>query len=100
MPKIFVDPGHGGEDTGAISHNGIFEKDLNLQMADLMRQYCHRLGIPVILSRYTDVNLVESHTARYANEWNADVFVALHCNGFADPSAVSPGKRRLAAEAL
>lgn len=87
MFKVYIDPGHGGNDTGAISHSGRYEKHLNLQMADLMRVCCNRIDVAVLASRYSDIDVVESHSAREANEWGADVYVALHCNGFANPAA-------------
>lgn len=81
MFKIFIDPGHGGEDSGAVGPTGVMEKDLNMQTADLFSVACRRKGWDVMWSRVSDVNVLESASARKANVWNADVYVALHVNG-------------------
>lgn len=53
---IVVDAGHGGSDPGAIS-NGIYEKDLNLKAANYMYKRLQELGIPSVITRYTDQTL-------------------------------------------
>ncbi|MBI2252710.1 MAG: N-acetylmuramoyl-L-alanine amidase, partial [Armatimonadetes bacterium] len=45
--KICIDPGHGGDDPGAISPNGLKEKDLNLKVALLVKENLERLGAKV-----------------------------------------------------
>ena len=59
---IVVDPGHGGEDFGAIG-NGIYEKDYNLRISKYMYDRFKELGIPVTLTRDTDINLTPSERA-------------------------------------
>lgn len=54
--KIVVDAGHGGNDPGA-SGNGIIEKDLNLAISNYMYDRFRELGIPVKITRTTDVTL-------------------------------------------
>ena len=51
--KIVIDPGHGGEDSGATG-NGIIEKNLTLQISKYMYDLFNELGIPVVLTRTTD----------------------------------------------
>ena len=53
---IVIDPGHGGEDFGAIG-NGLYEKDYNLRISKYMYDRFKELDIPVTLTRDTDVNL-------------------------------------------
>lgn len=53
---IVIDAGHGGEDPGAIG-NGIIEKDLTLKISNYMANRFKDLGIPVILTRDTDITL-------------------------------------------
>jgi N-acetylmuramoyl-L-alanine amidase len=84
--KIFIDPGHGGEDSGAIGPTGFKEKDFNLQTAKLLEMACIWHGWHTCLSRTQDRNVVERQSAREANEWRADVFVSIHANG-ATPQA-------------
>ena len=74
---IVIDPGHGGEDFGAIG-NGIYEKDYNLKISKYMYDRFKELGIPVTLTRDTDISLTPSERANkvlsaYGN--NSDVIV-------------------------
>lgn len=54
--KIVVDAGHGGEDPGAISGN-LKEKDFNLKAANYMYNRFKELGVPVAITRDSDVTL-------------------------------------------
>lgn len=56
LTGIVIDPGHGGEDSGA-SGNGIIEKDLNLEISKYMYNRFKELGIPVALTRDSDTTL-------------------------------------------
>ncbi len=56
LTGIVIDPGHGGEDSGAIG-NGIIEKDLNLEISKYMYERFKELGIPVALTRDSDMTL-------------------------------------------
>lgn len=87
MFKVFIDPGHGGEDSGAIGPTGVMEKHLNMQTASLFSAACRRKGWDVMWSRNEDINVSESGSTRKANAWNADVYVALHVNGAGSSSA-------------
>lgn len=54
--KIIVDAGHGGEDPGAVSGN-LKEKDFNLKAANYMYNRFKKLGVPVAITRDSDVTL-------------------------------------------
>lgn len=54
--KIIVDAGHGGEDPGAVSGN-LKEKDFNLKAANYMYNRFKELGVPVAITRDSDVTL-------------------------------------------
>ena len=56
MAKIVIDAGHGGEDPGA-SGNGIIEKDLTLKISKYMYDRFKDLGVPVKMTRETDITL-------------------------------------------
>ena len=56
IKKVIVDAGHGGEDPGALG-NGLKEKDLNLQAANYMYKRLQELGIPVEITRDSDISL-------------------------------------------
>ena len=53
---IVIDAGHGGEDFGAIG-NGIYEKEYNLKISKYMYDRFKELGIPVTMTRDTDITL-------------------------------------------
>lgn len=92
--KIFIPPGHGGKDPGAVS-GGVREKDLTLKIADAMRdELLQYEGVVVKLSREDDRYIHPSEQARMANEWGADVVVSPHVNaggGNGFESYVYPG---------
>lgn len=79
--KIVVDPGHGGEETGAVGASGTAEKDLTLLLAQTLRARLERrLPVRVVLTRSEDVDLpLETRTA-LANQNQADLFISLHLN--------------------
>ena len=56
---IVIDPGHGGDDPGAIG-NGIVEKDYTLLISKYMYDRLKELGIPVIITRDSDITLTPS----------------------------------------
>ena len=58
LPVILIDAGHGGFDGGATSADGIAEKDLNLAIAMYLRDYLRLSGVPVAMTRQTDIELV------------------------------------------
>ena len=77
---IFLDPGHGGKDPGAV-YNGLREKDLNLQIYRKLRSELERLGYTVLTSRDKDefVDFV-TERSQMANKTNADFFISIHFN--------------------
>jgi N-acetylmuramoyl-L-alanine amidase len=81
MPKIFIDPGHGGKDTGAVG-NGLQEKDITLSIALEMRRILQNEyeSVSVQLSRTSDIAVPLSERAAKANRWGADVYVSIHVN--------------------
>ena len=56
LSGIVIDPGHGGVDSGAVG-NDFLEKDYNLQISRYMYDRFRELGIPVYLTRDSDVTL-------------------------------------------
>lgn len=78
---IVLDPGHGGEDTGAVGPGGVAEKDINLKVALMLAgKLRERLGCEVLLTRAEDVFIsLEARTA-FANASNAEVFISIHAN--------------------
>ena len=77
---IFIDPGHGGADPGAVSGNGIYEKDVTLAAANALEIMLIELGYDVVLSRRLDKYLTLSARAEKAQGLNADLFISLHAD--------------------
>ena len=79
--RVFIDPGHGGEDPGAIAVNGRHEKDIVL---DIGRRLYDKLesaiGIDPILSRDQDIFLPLATRVRRAHAAKADLFISLHAD--------------------
>ena len=80
---VVIDPGHGGQDTGAVyRENGtvLSEKTLTLLIArDLARELIIR-GQDVILTRNDDREVLLSNRTAIANKLKADVFISIHLN--------------------
>ena len=78
--SIFLDPGHGGSDPGAVS-GGVREKDLTLSVYNKVSSKLASLGYTVLTSRNVDkyVDLVDR--AEQANNANADMLLSIHFNG-------------------
>ncbi len=51
---VVIDPGHGGEDSGAVSDSGVFEKDINLDIAQKLKSMLVSSGVKVIMTRQED----------------------------------------------
>jgi N-acetylmuramoyl-L-alanine amidase len=79
---IAIDPGHGGDDEGVKSAEGLKEKDLTLAIARRVRGVIEtRLGLRVLLTRDDDRSVPVDERASVANNNKADLFVSLHANG-------------------
>ncbi|EGL82041.1 cell wall hydrolase/autolysin [Caldalkalibacillus thermarum TA2.A1] len=82
--KIFIDPGHGGHDSGAVSpiYKHLFEKHLALEISLRVKQILEQeySGVTVKMSRMTDTYIPLSDRAKMANEWGADHFISIHHN--------------------
>jgi N-acetylmuramoyl-L-alanine amidase len=83
MSKIFIDPGHGGGDPGAV--NGIWqEATVNLAVGLKLREYLDAAGHEVKMSRDSDGQTTLPGICKDSNEWGARFFISLHCNSFND----------------
>ena len=84
LQTIVIDPGHGGDDRGARSADGVEEKRITLEVARRLRALIEtRLGVRVILTRDDDRRVSPDDRAAVANNNKADLFLSLHLN--ADP---------------
>ncbi|WP_039765487.1 MULTISPECIES: N-acetylmuramoyl-L-alanine amidase [unclassified Caldicellulosiruptor] len=90
--KIFIDPGHGGSDPGAIYTkivNGkkvtYHEKDFNLDIALKLKEKLKSLGYEVYMSRETDKFVDLYDRTKVANSLNVDLFISIHNNAVDNP---------------
>lgn len=96
---IALDPGHGGVDGGAVSKEGIIEKDITLNLAFYLRDYLQQAGAIVVMTRETDKDLASPGTqgfskrktedllnrAELIKDHKADMLISIHLNAI--PSA-------------
>lgn len=81
MVKVFIDPGHGGNDPGAIGH-GLEEKQITLVIGQHLRDYLveNYQDVSVRMSRSTDKTVSLSERTNNANQWGADLYISIHIN--------------------
>ena len=77
--SIFLDPGHGGSDPGAVS-GGVREKDLTLSVYNKVSSKLASLGYTVLTSRNVDKDVDLVDRAEQANNANADMLLSIHFN--------------------
>ncbi|WP_454903487.1 N-acetylmuramoyl-L-alanine amidase [Variovorax gossypii] len=89
---VALDPGHGGEDPGAIGPNGTREKDIVLQVAHRLRERINAgsvNGSPMraFLTRDADFFVPLGVRVQKARRVQADLFVSIHADAFTTPAA-------------
>jgi N-acetylmuramoyl-L-alanine amidase len=75
---VMIDPGHGGDDRGAVFGSKLAEKDITLALARRLKSELQERGIPAHLLRDGDTTLSLDQRAETTNEQHASVYVALH----------------------
>ena len=92
-PVVVIDAGHGGSDPGKVGVDGSLEKDINLQIAQRLKQYLEQSDVEVILTREDDNGLYEKDDKKkkmadmkkrcsIIEESNADLVVSIHQNSY------------------
>ena len=93
---VAIDPGHGGEDPGAIGPNGTREKDVVLKIAQLLQERINKtvlktkrgdLPLRAFLTRDADFFLPLHVRVQKAQKVQADLFISLHADAFFTPQA-------------
>jgi N-acetylmuramoyl-L-alanine amidase len=77
---IVIDPGHGGQETGAIGPGGVQEKELTLELARELAAKLGRLGVQTVLTRTDDTLMALDARSAIANQNRADLFISIHLN--------------------
>ncbi|MDP2599500.1 MAG: N-acetylmuramoyl-L-alanine amidase [Deltaproteobacteria bacterium] len=86
IKTVVIDPGHGGEDPGAIGPDGSKEAVVALQIArKLSFKLKNDLKLKVHLTRTTNKNLSLEERNRIANKLGADLFISIHANASESP---------------
>lgn len=82
--KIFINPGHGGTDPGAVSKSGLKEKDVSKRICDILSGLLKKRGHSVMeyqqQKSFTEISYQE-------NISGADLFISVHCNSFSNETA-------------
>lgn len=85
---VAIDPGHGGIDNGKVGVSGVLEKDVNLEVALMLRdRIAAELGLEVVLTRVDDRLIPFDQRVEIANTAGADLFISIHCNGWYNTKA-------------
>ena len=97
---LVIDPGHGGDDTGARGPGSVLEKDVTLAVArQLKRALEGRLGVRVLLTRDGDVAVPLEQRTALANNNKAELLVSVHANASMRPETRGAMVYSLSAEA-
>ncbi|KAB8127678.1 N-acetylmuramoyl-L-alanine amidase CwlD [Gracilibacillus oryzae] len=95
---IVLDPGHGGADGGAVGSDKTQEKEIALNVTNILRDYLQQAGATVYLTREGDYDLAAEDTkglsrrksediqqrVEFINEKEADFFLSIHLNALSD----------------
>lgn len=79
MKRVFLDPGHGGKDSGALGNN-LTEGDINLDVTLKVGAILARNRVSVSYSRKSDIFIELENRCKLANALKADLFVSVHHN--------------------
>ncbi|SES41285.1 N-acetylmuramoyl-L-alanine amidase [Salipaludibacillus aurantiacus] len=82
---IFIDPGHGGRDPGAVAGN-VYESHIVLAISQKLKAALEREGARVVMSRTNDSFVTIGNRVSQANQSGADLFISVHANSFPSPS--------------
>lgn len=86
IERIMIDPGHGGDDNGAV-WGYAEEDDINLNIAYLLRCELEKSYYIVELTREKDIYVRLSKRIKLAEDMSADLFLSIHCDAFHNETA-------------
>jgi len=88
MVTIALDPGHGGEDPGAVGRGGSYEKNVVLSIARRLKSRLEQqANVRVMLTRDGDYFVPLHVRVQKARKVQADLFVSIHADAFIEPTA-------------
>lgn len=74
LATVILDPGHGGEDGGAVGIDGIIEKDINLSISLKLRDLLQAAGYKVIMTRETDTAIYDDDSKTLREKKRSDLY--------------------------
>lgn len=94
---IYIDPGHGGPDGGAVGIDGIYEKDIVLSISIKLKSFLQKSGFNVVLIRDGDYDLADDNSknkkredihkrVKLINDSNCLLYVSIHANKYSSPN--------------
>ncbi|MEM9565367.1 MAG: N-acetylmuramoyl-L-alanine amidase, partial [Actinomycetota bacterium] len=89
--RVVIDPGHGGDEEGAVAESGLTEAAINLDLARHTAAELARRSIAVILTRNDDYRIPISRRAALADAIGPDIFISIHHNTPASAPSPIPG---------
>ena len=85
---VAIDPGHGGEDPGAIGRRGTYEKNVTLAIARRLKTLIDaEPGMRAMLTRDDDYYVALNERVQKARRVQADLFISVHADAFSTPAA-------------
>ncbi|MBW2630881.1 MAG: LysM peptidoglycan-binding domain-containing protein [Deltaproteobacteria bacterium] len=77
---VVIDPGHGGEDPGAVGRRGTLEKNVVLGIAKKLQRILKKRGYEAFLTRKGDYFISLKNRGKIAREYGADIFISIHAD--------------------
>lgn len=77
---VVIDAGHGGHDSGAVSRNGVLEKNAALDVARQVNDSLRQAGFKTVMTRKTDTFVELAKRAQISNRQRNAIFVSIHFN--------------------
>jgi N-acetylmuramoyl-L-alanine amidase len=88
LVTVVIDPGHGGEDPGAVGHGGNYEKNVVLAIARRIKTRINaEPNMRAVLTRDGDYFIPLGQRVAKARRVNADLFMSVHADAFVKPTA-------------
>ena len=87
LRTVIIDPGHGGNDTGANGRGGSLEKDITLAVAVRLRDQIKAMGLNAVLTREEDRDLSVRERTNLANQQQGNLLISLHAGASYAPQA-------------
>ena len=86
---VVIDAGHGGDDNGAKSENGIYEKNLTLSIAQKIKELNNDKNLNIVLSRDEDETITPKQRVYLAKSLKADLFISIHLDAEVNKNTTS-----------